>query len=64
MMSFLFQHRFQSVQSYREKKSRSLKEQTQSESLVLRDIKQSGGTCEENKSCGLHPLSETPVHLK
>ncbi|XP_016347641.1 solute carrier family 22 member 6-A-like [Sinocyclocheilus anshuiensis] len=52
------------VEEKREKKSQSLKEQTQCESLTLQEIKQSGGTCEESKSSGLHPLSETSVHLK
>ncbi|KAK2873166.1 hypothetical protein QQF64_017086 [Cirrhinus molitorella] len=42
-----------------EKKSGSLKEQTQSESLALQDYKQGGETCEENKPSGLCPLSET-----
>jgi len=48
--------------SYREKQN--LKEQTQSESLALQDIKQDGGEYEENKSTHLHPLSENPVQIK
>uniref|UniRef100_A0A8C1WUE3 Solute carrier family 22 member 6 n=1 Tax=Cyprinus carpio TaxID=7962 RepID=A0A8C1WUE3_CYPCA len=51
------------VEEKREKKIQSLKEQTQSESVALQDIKQSGGTCEESKSSGLHPLSETSAQL-
>lgn len=45
-------------------KKQSLQEQTQSESLVLQDIKQGGGTYEENKSAHLRPLSESPAEIK
>ncbi|KAG1930896.1 solute carrier family [Pimephales promelas] len=50
------------VEEKREKQN--LKEQTQSESLALQDIKQDGGEYEENKSTHLHPLSENPVQIK
>ncbi|XP_026089965.1 solute carrier family 22 member 6-A [Carassius auratus] len=52
------------VEEKREKKSQGLKEQTQRESVALQDIKQTGGTCEESKCSGLHPLSEASAHVK
>ncbi|XP_067279983.1 solute carrier family 22 member 6 isoform X2 [Pseudorasbora parva] len=47
------------VEENRQKKNQSLQEQRPSESLVLQDIKQGGGTYEENST-----LTETPMLIK